>query len=346
MTGQRPTGSAPRAGRSDSQPGGHVPVMLAEVLDALQPADGGIYLDATFGLGGYAKGLLDCADCTVWALDRDPHAIARGQAMAEAAAGRLHLVEGRFGELDRLLDARGAAQVDGIAFDLGVSSPQLDVAERGFSFRFDGPLDMRMGSDGPTAADVVNELAEGELARVVRDYGEEKKARRVARAIAQARGEKPIQRTGELAEIVRGAVGYSNTRAKAPEIDPATRTFQAIRIYVNDELGELERGLAAAERALKPGGRLAVVAFHSLEDRAVKQFLRTRSGDVPRASRHSPDPDPGERLPAPTFRMLFRQASKPSATEAEINPRARSARLRAAERTAAPAWTSVEGGRA
>ena len=329
-----------------AQQGGHVPVMLAEVLDALRPADGGIYVDATFGLGGYAKGILDRADCTVWGLDRDPSAIARGHAMPEAEAGRLQLAEGRFGELDQLLTARGATPVDGIAFDLGVSSPQLDVPERGFSFRFDGPLDMRMGTDGPTAADVVNELAEGELARVVREYGEEKKARRVARAIAQAREQKPIRRTGELAEVVRGAVGFSKTRAKAHEIDPATRTFQAIRIYVNDELGELERGLAAAERALKPGGRLAVVAFHSLEDRAVKQFLRTRSGDVPRPSRHSPDPDPADQLPEATFRVLFRQAKKPSAAEAETNPRARSARLRAAERTAAPAWTEIEGGRA
>ncbi|MBK1696492.1 16S rRNA (cytosine(1402)-N(4))-methyltransferase [Rhodovibrio salinarum] len=329
-----------------TQPGGHVPVMLAEVLDALQPADGGIYLDATFGLGGYAKGILDSAACTVWGLDRDPQAIARGQAMTEAEDGRLHLAEGRFGALDRVLEERGVAPVDGIAFDLGVSSPQLDVAERGFSFRFDGPLDMRMGSDGPTAADVVNELAEGDLARIVRDYGEEKKARRVARAITQARGDKPIQRTGELAEIVRGAVGHARGKAKAHEIDPATRTFQAIRIYVNDELGELERGLAAAERALKPGGRLAVVSFHSLEDRAVKQFLRTRSGDVPRASRHSPDPDPADRLPEPTFRVLFRQAKKPRADEAETNPRARSARLRAAERTAAPAWANFEEGRA
>ena len=344
MTPRRPANAGTR--ESTPQPGGHVPVMLAEVLDALRPADGGIYLDATFGLGGYAKGLLDSADCTVWGLDRDPSAIRRGRTMAEAETGRLQLAEGRFGELDTILDARGAAPVDGIAFDLGVSSPQLDEAERGFSFRFDGPLDMRMGSDGPTAADVVNELAEAELARIVRDYGEEKKARRVARAIAQARGQKPIQRTGELAEIVRSAVGYSKTRAKAHEIDPATRTFQAIRIYVNDELGELERGLAAAERALKPGGRLAVVAFHSLEDRAVKQFLRTRSGDVPRPSRHSPDPDPADQLPEPTFRVLFRQAKKPRTDEAESNPRARSARLRAAERTAAPAWTNIEGGRA
>jgi 16S rRNA (cytosine1402-N4)-methyltransferase len=343
MTRERLTPKTPSNG---TRPGGHVPVMLAEVLAALAPRDGGIYLDATFGLGGYAKGILDAADCTVWGLDRDPRAIARGQTMAEAEAGRLRLAEGRFGELDRLLTARGALPVDGIAFDLGVSSPQLDEAGRGFSFRFDGPLDMRMGSDGPTAADVVNELAEAELARVVRDYGEEKKARRVARAIAQARGEKPIQRTGELAEIVRGAVGYSKSKAKAHEIDPATRTFQAIRIYVNDELGELERGLAAAERALKPGGRLAVVAFHSLEDRAVKQFLRTRSGDLPRPSRHSPDPDPADQLPEATFRVLFRQAKKPSADEAETNPRARSARLRAAERTAAPAWTEIEGGRA
>jgi 16S rRNA (cytosine1402-N4)-methyltransferase len=327
-------------------PGGHVPVMLAEVLAALAPADGGIYLDATFGLGGYARGLLDAADCTVIGLDRDPRALAHGESFPEAAEGRLQLAEGRFGALDQILEDRGQAPVDGIAFDLGVSSPQLDVAERGFSFRFDGPLDMRMGQDGPTAAEVVNALPEGELARIVRELGEEKQARRVAKAIARARSEKRIERTGELAELVRGAVGYSRAQAKRHEIDPATRTFQAIRIYVNDEIGELERGLAAAERALKPGGRLAVVAFHSLEDRTVKQFLRTRSGDLPRASRHSPDPDPAERLPAPTLTLLFRQARKPSSAEAESNPRARSARLRAARRTAAPAWPDEQGGRA
>jgi 16S rRNA (cytosine1402-N4)-methyltransferase len=324
------------------QMGGHTPVMLDQVLAALDPRDGGIYVDATFGRGGYAHAILNAADCTVWGIDRDPDAIRLGEAGEAARSGRLALIRGRFGALDRLLAERSVRPVDGIAFDLGVSSPQLDRAERGFSFRFDGPLDMRMDAEGPSAADAVNTLPETELARILRDYGEEKKARRVARAIAEARVQAPIERTGRLAEIVRGAVGP----AKGQDIDPATRTFQGLRIYVNDELGELERGLRAAERALAAGGRLAVVAFHSLEDRAVKQFLRTRSGDVPRASRHSPGPDPADALPDPTFRVLHRQARKPTEAEARDNPRARSARLRAAERTGAPAWPEDAGGAA
>ncbi len=319
----------------------HVPVMRDAALAALAPRDGGVYADATFGAGGYARALLEAADCTVWALDRDPAAIARGAALTTEYPGRLHLIEGRFGELDTLLEARGVLPIDGVVFDLGVSSPQLDTPERGFSFRFDAPLDMRMGRDGPTAAEIVNELPEADLTRILRDYGEERKARRIARAIVAARAEQPIERTARLAEIVRAAAGP----AKAQDIDPATRTFQALRIHVNDELGELERGLRAAERALKPGGRLVAVAFHSLEDRIVKQFLRRRSGDLPRSSRHSPEvgADDG---PAPTFRLPRRGAEKPDATEAAANPRARSARLRVAERTDAPAWPEdLEGGR-
>jgi len=325
--------------RSDAEV--HVPVMRDAALAALAPRDGGVYVDATFGAGGHARALLAAADCTVWALDRDPAAIARGAALTTEYPGRIHLVEGRFGELDSLLDARGVLPVDGVVFDLGVSSPQLDTAERGFSFRFDAPLDMRMGRDGPTAAELVNELSKSELARVLRDYGEERKARRIARAIVAARAEQPIERTARLAEIVRAAAGP----AKAHDIDPATRTFQALRIQVNDELGELARGLRAAERALKPGGRLVVVAFHSLEDRLVKQFLRRRGGELPRASRHSPEvgADDG---PAPTFRLLRRGATKPDEAEAAANPRARSARLRAAERTEAAAWPDdLDGGR-
>lgn len=318
--------------------GAHAPVMAAAVLDALAPRDGGVYADATFGRGGYSRAILDAADTTVWAVDQDPEAVRAGEALAQQYPGRLHLIQGRFGELDALLDTRGALPVDGVAFDLGVSTPQLEAPERGFAFQHDGPLDMRMGCDGPTAEAVVNELSETELARLIRDYGEDRKARRIAKAIVRARAEAPITRTGTLADVVRRAAGT----AKGENIDPATRTFQALRIHVNDELGELRRGLQAAERALRAGGRLVVVAFHSLEDRLVKRFLRERSGDVARASRHSPVPD-APAGPAPTFTLLQRSARKPDAAEAAANPRARSARLRAAERTAAPAWPADHG---
>jgi 16S rRNA (cytosine1402-N4)-methyltransferase len=312
--------------------------MAEAVMAALAPRDGGVYVDATFGRGGYTRLLLRAARTTVWGLDRDPEAVAAGAALAERHPGRLFLITGRFGDMDRLLDERGATPVDGVAFDLGVSSPQLDAAERGFSFKHDGPLDMRMGADGPTAAEVVNELPEAELARIIKDYGEERKARRVAKAIVAARAEARLTRTGELAEVVRRAVGPRTGQ----DIDPATRTFQGLRIYVNDELGELARGLRAAERILREGGRLAVVAFHSLEDRLIKRFLRERSGDLPRASRHQPDPG-AMTGPAPTFTVLKRSASKPDDSEAANNPRARSARLRAAERTGAPAWPADAG---
>ncbi|HEX6103750.1 MAG TPA: 16S rRNA (cytosine(1402)-N(4))-methyltransferase RsmH [Alphaproteobacteria bacterium] len=311
--------------------GGHTPVLLAEVLDALRPKDGGIYVDGTFGAGGYAMGLLDAAQCRVVGIDRDPSAIQRGAALARRYDGRLDLVEGRFGEMDQLLRARGVETADGVALDLGVSSMQLDEAERGFSFRFDGPLDMRMEGSGPTAADLIARASERELADVIFQYGEERRARPIARAIAAARADAPIRTTGRLAEIVRKAAG---PRAK-DGIDPATRTFQAIRIRVNDELGELRRGLMAAETLLAPGGRLAVVSFHSLEDRAVKEFLRARAGAAPQGSRHLPRQAP-ERVPS--FRLLSRGAVTPGDAELTSNPRARSARLRAAERTHAPAW--------
>jgi 16S rRNA (cytosine1402-N4)-methyltransferase len=311
--------------------GGHTPVLLAEVLEALQPRDGGIYVDGTFGAGGYATGLLEAADCRVVGFDRDPNAIRRGAALARRYDGRLDLIEGRFGEMDHLLRSRGVDAADGVALDLGVSSMQLDEASRGFSFRFDGPLDMRMEGSGPTAADLIARASERELADIIFQYGEERRARPIARAIAAARSEEPIRTTGRLAEIVRKPAG---PRAK-DGIDPATRTFQALRIWVNDEPGELQRGLIAAETLLAPGGRLAVVSFHSLEDRAVKEFLRRRSGADPKGSRHLPRP-PGER--APSFRLLSRGAVTPGDAEIRSNPRARSARLRAAERTHAPAW--------
>ena len=305
----------------------HRPVLLAEVLKLLAPRDGGIYVDGTFGAGGYSRAILESADCRVVGLDRDPRAIAEGAPLADSFAGRLTLVEGRFGEMVDLLAAKGVDAADGVALDLGVSSMQLDEDERAFSFRGDGPLDMRMGREGASAADLVNSLPEAELARVFAALGEERRARAVARAIVGARNVKPIRRTGELAEIVRAVV-----RATPGGIDPATRSFQALRILVNDELQELARGLLAAERLLAPGGRLAVVAFHSLEDRLVKTFLAAR-GKTAAPSRHRPQ----AAAPAPTFRILTKKPVEPTVAETAGNPRARSAKLRAAERTQAPA---------
>jgi 16S rRNA (cytosine1402-N4)-methyltransferase len=308
----------------------HRPVLLAEVLDALAPRDGGIYVDGTFGRGGYACAILERARCRVFAIDRDPEAVACGRRLAAALDGRLTIVEGRFGELDRLLAGAGIDRVDGVALDLGVSSPQLDEPARGFSFRGDGPLDMRMGTEGPTAADLVATLDETELADTIYLLGEERHSRRVARAIVEARRTAPITRTLELADIVRRAVPRSRDG-----IDPATRTFQALRLAVNDELGELDRGLAAAERVLCRGGRLAVVSFHSLEDRRVKEFLRRRSGMAPSPSRHAPAVSGGA---VPSFSLPTRKPVVPGDQETLNNPRARSARLRVAERTDAPAF--------
>ena len=307
------------------QSGAHIPVLLAEVVAALKPHNDGLYLDGTFGAGAYSEAMLRSAACRVVGLDRDPAAVARGEDLAKFYAGRLVLIEGRFSEMERLLAPLGIARLAGVALDLGVSSTQLDDPARGFSFRADGPLDMRMGRNGRSAADLVNSADEAELASLIREYGEERFARRIARAIIAAR---PLHRTGELAAAIRAVVPETGG------IDPATRTFQALRIAVNDELDELDRGLAAVERLLEPGGRLAVVAFHSLEDRRVKDFLRRRSADAPRASRHTP----ATRGPAPSFRLITRKPVAPSADEIARNPRARSARLRAAERTDAPAW--------
>lgn len=304
---------------------GHVPVMLRAVLDLLAPRDGGIYLDATFGGGGYAAAILGAADCTVFAIDRDPDAIARGAALAARHPGRLHLIEGRFGDMVDLLAARGIAALDGVAFDLGVSSFQLDEAARGFSFRAEGPLDMRMGRSGASAADLVNILDERALAGLIHRFGEERHARRVARAIVHARAEAPITTTGRLAAIVRAAVPRSTDG-----IDPATRSFQALRISVNEELDELARGLAAAIGLLSPGGRIVAVSFHSLEDRIVKHTLAEAAGRAPGASRH--DPAALAARPAPRLRLLTPKPLTPGVAEVAANPRARSARLRAAER--------------
>jgi 16S rRNA (cytosine1402-N4)-methyltransferase len=311
-----------------SAPAGHVPVMLEEVLALLAPAEGRTYLDATFGGGGYSRAILEAAACTVFALDRDPDAISRGAALAARFPGRLHLVEGRFGDMVSLLADRGVTALGGVVFDLGVSSFQLDSPERGFSFRADGPLDMRMGRAGPTAADLVNRLPERELADLLAGFGEERHARRVARAILRARAEAPITTTARLAEIVRAAVPPS-----ADGIDPATRSFQGLRIAVNDELGELARGLAAAVSLLAPGGRIVAVSFHSLEDGIVKRALAAEAGRGGNPSRHAPAALAPARA-APRLRLLTPRPLRPGEAEVAANPRARSARLRAAERLA------------
>lgn len=311
----------------------HVPVMGVEVVQGLAPRPDGDYVDGTFGAGGYSRALLEAGAGRVFGIDRDPTAIAGGAALAAAYPGRMILLEGRFGAMQDLLERVGLDQVDGVALDLGVSSMQIDQAERGFSFQKDGPLDMRMSLDGPSAADLVNHVDEATLADWFWRYGEERHSRRIARAIVAARAEAPLTRTTQLAELVANVMPRRD-----PNHHPATRVFQGLRIAVNDELGELERALAASERLLKPGGRCAVVSFHSLEDRIVKSFFRERSGNQPRGSRHLPEQ---VRAQAAGWRLLTRRPLTPSAAEVAVNPRARSARLRVAERLATLAGEDV-----
>jgi 16S rRNA (cytosine1402-N4)-methyltransferase len=317
-------------GRTSSERDGglarHVPVLLPEMLEHLAVIEGGRYIDATFGGGGYSRAILERGG-HVLAIDRDPTALEAGASLVRQSGGRLTLVEGSFSDLDTHAQAAGFAPVDGVVLDVGVSSMQLDQAERGFSFRLDGPLDMRMGQSGTDAATLVNQASAHDLAAIIRIYGEERKAGRIARAIERARAAEPILRTARLAEIIASAAGP----AGASRIHPATRTFQALRIFINRELEELARALGAAEAVLRDGGRLVVVAFHSLEDRVVKRFLQDRA-QVTRGSRHQPlaysDP--------PTFSLLTRGAIEPAEAEVESNPRSRSARLRAAVRTSQP----------
>lgn len=306
----------------------HIPVLARRAVAWLAVRTGGVYVDATFGAGGYTREILATPGARVIGIDRDQSAVARGFALVEEAQGRLRLTEDVFSNLEMVVRESGHRTVDGVVFDLGVSSMQLDEAERGFSFGRDGPLDMRMGQSGPSAAEVVAHASERELAAIIAALGEEQHARAVARAIARARTEGAIDRTARLADIVAAVV-----HARPGAIHPATRTFQALRLYVNDELGELAAGLAAAERVLAPSGRLVVVAFHSLEDRIVKTFLAARSRP-PAGSRHRP-----EIVARPaSFRVLTKRPETPDVEEVAANPRARSAKLRAAERTAAAPW--------
>lgn len=307
----------------------HVPVLLNQVMHHLSPQPGEVIVDGTFGAGGYSRAILD-KDAIVVAIDRDPDAIAAGETLAKEAGGRMTLVSGQFKDLDGHARSAGFDTVDGVVLDLGVSSMQLDQAERGFSFLRDGPLDMRMEQAGPTAADVVNDLPVKDLIRIIGVLGEEKRATAVAHAIDRARKEHKLTRTGELAALIEKVLGRSPKKA---QIHPATRTFQALRIYVNGELHQAAQALSAAEHILKPGGRLVVVSFHSLEDRIVKRFLADRSRTRGGGSRHMPEQD----VPPATFELLTRKAVEANAAETAQNPRARSARLRAGRRTDAPA---------
>jgi 16S rRNA (cytosine1402-N4)-methyltransferase len=318
---------------SDGQRTRHIPVLLSEVLESLAPKDGELYIDGTFGAGGYTRAILAAANSRVLALDRDIAAIEAAKPICEEFDDRLQLVLSPFSQLAEVAADHAAMSVDGVVFDIGISSMQIDQPERGFSFQQDGPLDMRMSADGESAADFLNTAEEETIANVIYTYGEEHKSRSIARAIVKARTQTPLSRTLELADVVSRVFHGRKIDGR----HPATRTFQALRIYINDELGELAKALSAAEKILKPGGRLVVVSFHSLEDRIVKRFLTQRSGKEQRGSRHLP-----EQLiksDAPSFRIVNSRPLTPSKGELDLNPRARSARLRAAIRTNAPAHT-------
>ena len=304
----------------------HIPVLLEEVLESLRLERGGLVVDCTFGAGGYTEAVLSrYPNCDVIAIDRDPSAVQNGQSLVQQFPKRLTLIHGRFGDLERLISGLGYLHIDAVMFDIGVSSMQLDQPQRGFSFRYDGPLDMRMGDQGPTAADLINTLDEEEIANLIYKFGEERRSRAIARAIVKRRHMSPFTTTDQLVEVVLSVIPM-----RMNQIHPATRTFQALRIAVNDELGELERGLHAAEHILKPLGRMAVVSFHSLEDRIVKSFMTERSNAAPSPSRHLPSNVSSE----PTLLTCTKKAIQPTEHEMAINPRARSAKLRVAERTA------------
>ena len=316
--------------------GKHIPVLLAEVVQMMNVRDGETYLDGTFGAGGYSRALLEAANCNIIAVDRDPDAIERAEAFSKEFPGRFRILQGCFGDMDQLLAENDIGQLAGVVLDIGVSSFQLDEAERGFSFRDDGPLDMRMAKTGETAADVVNTYSDTDLANIIYRYGEERKSRHIAAAIVRDRVEEPFTRTKQLADLIERVLGRPPRKKGKKQVHPATRTFQALRIHVNDELGELKRGLNAAENIIAEDGRLVVVSFHSLEDRIVKQFMAERGGRLPGGSRHAPSP--ADMGPPPSFHLEIKGAVKPGEAELSVNPRSRSSRLRVGVRTAAKPW--------
>lgn len=301
----------------------HIPVLLNEVVESIAPKDGGVYVDGTFGAGGYTRAVLDAADCTVYAIDRDPDAIREGKKLVDAYKGRLHLLHGTFGEMAELVRGEGVDFVDGVMLDIGVSSMQIDRAERGFSFQKDGALDMRMSQNGLSAADVLNTFSERDIADIIYKYGEERFSRRIAAAVVEQRKTAPFKTTLEFADLIRRTVPH-----KREDIDPATRSFQALRIYVNDELGQLESGLSAAHDLLKAGGRMAIVSFHSLEDRIVKTFMQEKSGKTANPSRYMPVVE----KQAASLKTITKKPILPTESETKFNPRARSARLRVGEK--------------